>query len=274
MLLFDYHSHHYRCGHAVGSLTDYCDAAEALGLTTFGVSDHGPAYWLPGNHAQPQTQMAYTEVAAYVDEAHALKAAYSGRLDVRVGLEADWIPGHEEPLAALLGQHAFDYVLGSVHYILGQSIFARGRWRTENANDVYRAYYLEVCRAAKSGLFDIMSHLSAIEAYGPEIDSVLSNDLYQMVAEAVAEGGCIVEINTSGYRKMPQTNEPFPNRKLIKALLACRVPLTFSSDCHRPDEVGFGYERVLTMLQELGSVSTGYATTVQRGPIETISVAC
>ena len=43
----------------------------ARGLTQLGVSDHGPAYFLPGDHPLPQTQMALSELPSY-DEGMAL----------------------------------------------------------------------------------------------------------------------------------------------------------------------------------------------------------
>lgn len=273
MLRFDYHTHHHRCGHAVGSIHDYCEAALALGITTFGISDHGPAYWLDGDHAQPQTQMACSAVSGYVAEALMERENYADRMDIRVGLEADWIPGRVDDLKHILDSHPFDYVLGSVHYILGRSIFARTRWETENPSDVYSAYYTELCRAAESGLFDILSHLTAVEAYGPPIAPKLAGHLYPMVAEAIKESGCIVELNTSGYRKRPNDDDPFPNHRLLAELVSRRVPLTFGSDCHSPHEVGFGAERILRALRSYGLEPTGVPVTVCRGPVHTFRYA-
>jgi histidinol-phosphatase (PHP family) len=271
MLRFDYHTHHHRCGHAVGSIHDYCEAALNLGLTTFGVSDHGPAYWLDGDHAQPQTQMACSAVSGYVAEVQLERENYEGRLDIKVGLEADWIPGRTDDLKQILDNNPFDYVLGSVHYILGRSIFARTRWDSEDASDVYTAYYEELCRAAASGLFDILSHLTAVEAYGPPIDPSLAGSLYPMVADAIKDSGCVVELNTSGYRKRPHADDPFPNHRLLAELVSRRVPLTFGSDCHAPHEVGFGADRILAALEQYGLNTHGTAITVARKPILTFS---
>lgn len=273
MLGFDYHTHHHRCGHAVGSIHDYCEAALKLGMTTFGISDHGPAYWLDGDHAQPQTQMACSSVSGYVAEALMERENYAGRVDIRVGLEADWIPGLAEDLKAILDAHPFDYVLGSVHYILGQSIFSRTRWHSEAPSDVYTAYYEELCRAAASGLFDILSHLTAVEAYGPPIDPALAKSLYPMVAAAIKDSGCVVELNTSGYRKRPHGDDPFPNHRLLAELVSRRVPLTFGSDCHAPHEVGFGAERILTALDHYGLKPEGVPYIVQRGAVLTFTYA-
>ena len=65
------------------------------------------------------------------------------------------------------------------------SAFSRTRWHSEAPSDVYTAYYEELCRAAAGGLFDILSHLTAVEAYGPPIDPTLAGSLYPMVAAAI-----------------------------------------------------------------------------------------
>ena len=266
-LAFDYHSHHSRCGHAVGELRDYIQRASELGITHFGVSDHGPAYWLPGDHAQPGIQMASSELPRYVREASEEKAKYADRLSVAVGVEADFIEGHEAALATWLEAHPFDYVLGSVHYVERVSVFDRGRWFREDPETVFRKYYELVIQAAGSGLFDILSHLSVIEVYAPPVPESLASELYPEVAAAIAAAGCIVEINTSCYRKQPDWDEPFPNRRLLRELLRVGVPLTFGSDCHKPDEVGFGHDKVTVLLKELGVTGPAQHKTVLRNPI-------
>jgi histidinol-phosphatase (PHP family) len=264
---FDYHSHHFRCGHATGQISDYIDAAIAIGLSEFGVSDHGPAYFLPGDHALPGTQMARSEVPHYVREALEQKAAYAGRIEVKVGVEADFIEGQEAILAEILESQPFDYALGSVHYVGTSSIFNKKRWAAENAEETYTEYYRLVRAAAASGLFDILSHLTAIESYGPPVPDELAERLYPPVADAVAAGGCIVEINTSGYRKMGG-DEPFPSRRMLRCLIKAGVPLTFGSDCHNPGEVGYGHERVLSLLRELGvRTDSPSRVTVRRSPL-------
>ena len=257
MIVSDFHSHHYRCGHAFGTMRDYIESALAYGATYFGVSDHGPAYWLAGDHAKPGIQMALSEMPNYVAEARALQAEYADRIALSVGVEADYIEGREEDLALLLASQDFDYVLGSVHYCGADqkeeivSIFNRSRWEREQPEETFREYYRLIIKAAESGLFDILSHLTAIESYSPPLTKILRDELYPPVADAVASSGCIVEINTSGYRKRGG-EEPFPNRTMLKLLIERGVPLTFSSDCHNPTEVFYGRDRVELLLTELG----------------------
>lgn len=268
MIAFDYHSHHWRCGHATGEMREYIETAIGLGMTAFGVSDHGPAYWAEGiDHPYPQTQMANSELPAYVADARAVQAEFKDRIDLRVGLEADFLPDRVAALGELLTIHSFDYVLGSVHYALGRSVFDRARWREQDPEAVWRDYYARVIAAANSGLFDILSHLTVVEAYSPPLPNVLADELYPIVADAIGQAGCAVEINTSGYRKMGG-DEPFPNRLMLRALIRRRVPLTFGSDSHRPHEVGFDRERVEALLRELGvATEKPHRITVRRTPI-------
>ncbi len=265
---FDYHSHHQRCGHAAGEMADYIEAAKALGLAEFGVSDHCPPFFFEGDDPTPQTSMAKSELPGYVAEATALKERYAGQIAVKVGIEADFVEGWEEAYRDVLAAHPFDYVLGSVHWVGGSHIFDRTRWEREDAQATYTDYYRLVTLAARSGLFDILSHLTAIEAYGPPLGDALARRLYPPLVEAVAAAGMAVEVNTSGFRKMGG-EDPFPNRRMLRLLAGAGVPLTFGSDAHRPDEVGYARGRVEVLLRDLGrDVDGPRDVTVRRGAIK------
>ena len=216
--------------------------------------------------------MAVSELPNYVAEAVAIKERYADEIALAVGIEADFIEGDEEKLAAWLVAHPFDYVLGSVHYCLGHSVFDRRRWKTQRPEAIFRDYYRQVILAARSGLFDILSHLTVIDTYSPGMPDALAVELYPEVAAAIAESGCIVELNTSCYRKQPFWNEPYPNRKMLTELIARGVPLTFGSDCHAPEEVHFAREKVEGLLHSLGFICEVQPNRVKRGQIQTFLV--
>ena len=67
----------------------------------------------------------------------------------------------------------------------------------------------------------------------------------------------------------PEGDEPFPNRRLLRLLIARGVPITFGSDCHHPGEVAFARARVEALLREVGiAVDAGpQPITVRRGPL-------
>ena len=42
MFIYNYHTHTYRCGHAIGSDEEYVEAAIKAGYKVLGFSDHAP----------------------------------------------------------------------------------------------------------------------------------------------------------------------------------------------------------------------------------------
>src|SRR5438046_1441421 len=129
MYATDYHVHTARCGHAGGTMREFVDAALARGLDEVAFTDHVPLYFLPGEDPDPTIAMTRAELPGYVEEVLALREEYAGRIDVLLGLEADYAEGHEAELAAILEPYPWDVVLGSVHWVAGDWIDAPGSGR-------------------------------------------------------------------------------------------------------------------------------------------------
>ncbi len=241
-ITIDYHTHNVRCGHAQGQIEDYVKAAIARGLTEIGVSDHSPLYYMDGNDPIPGQAMAKDELDQYVEEVLALKARYAGQIAVRLGLESDYIEGMEAFYAGILAKYPFDYVIGSVHHVLDSHVYDHRRWSAKpDPMSVYAEYYRLVQQSARSGLFDILAHTTAILAYSPRPVPAEIEALQDEVLNVVRETGVCIEVNTSGYRKM--RTEPFPSPRMIGKAVELGIPLTFSSDSHRPDEVAYAREQ-------------------------------
>jgi len=233
-------------------MEEYVEAAIAAGLREIGFADHIPMYWLPPERRAPDTAMAMEELEAYVEDVLRLRSRYP-EIPIRLGIEADFIPGYEEELARLLQPYPWDYVIGSVHFI--------GDWNFDHPDYVHRyaewdidELYLQFFRlemlAARSGLFDIMAHLDVVKKFGHRATRDLS-ETYAEVARVMAEAGVTVEISTAGWRK--PVGEPYPAPPLLKELCQRGVPLILSSDAHRPAEVGWGFDRAAALAREVGA---------------------
>ena len=164
--MIDLHTHHQRCGHAEGSLADVAGWAIARGIRVLGVSDHAPRFADPDDHPRPHTQMARSEWAGYLAEAAALREELAGRLDLLVGVEADYLPGSEDAYRGALARPELDYVLGSVHEVLHEAgswnLFEPDSYAAADIDEVARRYWRAVAAAAQSGLFDVLAHLDLI----------------------------------------------------------------------------------------------------------------
>ncbi|MCC7209448.1 MAG: histidinol-phosphatase [Anaerolineae bacterium] len=251
MITVDYHTHNIRCGHAQGQIEDYIRAAIRLGLTDIGVSDHNPAYWLPGDDPMPTVSMAKSELEGYVDETLRLKAKYAGQINVRLGLECDYVEGMEDACREMLARHPFDYVIGSVHWVQDANIFHVRRWDgVTDALPIFAEYYRLIIKSAQSGLFDIVGHSTAMTAFAPKPLADGIEALQDEALAAINDAGLVMEVNTSGFRKM--TTEPFPTFRMIAAAHRLGIPLTFSSDSHRPEDVGYARDRIAAYFAQIG----------------------
>jgi histidinol-phosphatase (PHP family) len=250
--LTDHHVHTFRCGHAAGASRDFVLRAVQLELSEIGFTDHVPLYFLPPAERDPRLAMAEDEFTGYVEEVRNLRKEFEGRIVVRLGLEADYAEGFERELERWLDRADWDFVLGSVHWVAGDWIDAPSsadRFEKEGVEALYREYYRLLTGAARTGLFDVLSHFDLPKKHGHRPGAPLIKSEDAAIA-AAAESGCAVEISSAGLRK--PVKEVYPEPRLIAKMVAAGVPFTFSSDAHAPAEVGWGYERTVSLARSLG----------------------
>jgi histidinol-phosphatase (PHP family) len=256
-MLTDYHLHLRPDGdeasveqyHTQANAERYRAAAEQSGIAELGVSEHiyrftqalevwRHPFWV---------EFAHDDLDAYC-------AFVREQTDLRLGIEADFIPGGEDRTANLLQTRDFDYVVGSVHFIRDgavdmddYSVWGSGR----SVEEIWRRYFEAVADSARSGLFDIIAHPDLVKYWGdpsrqPEGDL---RRYYEPTVEAFAEADVAVEVSTAGLRK--PAGEIYPARAFLEMCVEARVPVALSSDAHRPEDVGAGYEQALELFDEL-----------------------
>ncbi|MBE0338677.1 histidinol-phosphatase HisJ [Paenibacillus sp. 23TSA30-6] len=252
----DYHTHHARCGHAIGNLEEYVQQGIRLGLDQLGLSDHMPLLHVNPADYYPEMAMPMEELPRYVEECLELKERYKGQIDIRVGLEGDYVEGWEQEIEDIITAYPWDYVIGSVHF-LGEWDVTDFRqvhhWEGKNVLEVYRTYYDAVSKAVATGLYDIMGHLDVIKRFGhypkPEEAEEL-RELERSTLSAVARSGRAMELNASGLSK--PCAEMFPSRRMLEEALALGIPLTVGSDAHDPAKLSEHLEKARALLHEVG----------------------
>lgn len=248
----DYHVHTFRCGHAGGASRDFVLRALDRGLAEIAFTDHVPLYFLPAEKRDPRLAMKEELFDEYLAEVAALKREFEGRIVVRLGLEADYAEGWEEQLSGWLARADWDLVLGSVHWVGGDWIDAPGsarRFEAHGTETLYREYYRLLAKAARSGLFDVLTHFDLPKKHGHRPLLPLEDAEGEAIA-AAREAGCAVEISSAGLRK--PVGEAYPEARLLSKIVAAGVPVTFSSDAHAPAEVGWGYEQTVPLALSCG----------------------
>ncbi len=200
--------------------------------------------------------MPMEELPRYVEECLMLKERYKGQLDIRVGLEGDYIEGYEEQIERIITDYPWDYVIGSVHF-LGEWDITDHRqihgWEGKDPLAVYTQYYDAVQKAAATGLYDFMGHLDAIKRFkfgpGPEQEQEVI-ELEKAALAAVARSGKAMELNASGLSK--PCEEMFPSRRMLVEAVRLGIPLTLGSDAHQPGKLGEHLDQARRLLTEIG----------------------
>jgi histidinol-phosphatase (PHP family) len=250
----DTHIHTARCGHATGRDDELVEAAIARGLAAIALTDHAPFYWLPREERDPGLAMAFEELPRYVEDVLALKERYRGRIEVLVGVEADYVAGREEVLVRLLEAYPFDVVLGSVHFLDGWLVdaptsLARLSQGQDEVDKIWVRYAELLIAAAKSGLFDVLAHLDLPKKFGHRASRPFAG-CQEDVVKAVAASSCAVELSSAGRRR--PMGEDYPAPDLFRELASAGVPFVLASDAHAPTEVGFAFGHLVAGAQTAG----------------------
>jgi histidinol-phosphatase (PHP family) len=177
--------------------------------------------------------------------------------DLRLGIEADFVPGREDRMAALLDEHEWDYVVGSVHFLGDYAVDWDDPeidvWRRESTPErVWKRYFDAVRASALSGLFDIIAHPDLVKIWGsarplPDTDP---RRYYEPAVEAMLDAGVAMEVSTAGLRK--PVGEIYPARAMLEMAVDAGLPIALSSDAHLPAQLGYGYDQAVKLLEDCG----------------------
>jgi histidinol-phosphatase (PHP family) len=228
----------------------YREAAGAAGIAELGVSEHIHRF---------RQALDIWRHPFWVEQATDDLDAYCEFLvasGLRVGIEADFVPGAEDRIAALLGARDFDYVIGSVHFV-GEGAVDQDRWDVWKIEDhdpdrVWARYFDQVAASATSGLFDVIAHPDLVKVWGTD-RPLPEGDLrrfYEPAVEAIAASGVAVEVSTAGLRK--PVAEIYPAGGFAELCVEAGVPFSLSSDAHVPEQIGFAYGEAVEFMRGHG----------------------
>ncbi len=231
----------------------YREAASKRGISELGVSEHVYRF----AQALDVWQHPFWERYAH-DDLDAYCQFVREQTDLRLGVEADFVPGAEDRMANLLEAHDFDYVVGAVHFLRDEAVDMEDYsvWdKGHSAEDVWRRYFQSMGEAARSGLFDVLAHPDLVKVWGPaHHDRPLpEGDLrhyYELAMDGIVESGIAVEVSTAGLRK--RAKELYPAPAFLQMCLEAGAPVALSSDAHRPEDIGADYEAALELLESMG----------------------
>ena len=235
----DYHVHvlaHGEYQFIPERINAFLEYAEIRGLTEIGFSEHD-------------------EFASMVDPnlLQRIKEEKAKSIDIKLGLEVDFIHGREMEIREITSRQEYDYIIGSVHFIDGWGFDhpdSRQGFEDRDIDEVYKQYAQLVMEMVGSGLVDVVGHIDLIKIWGHRPRKRSTSQYMYPVLEMVKKSGAAVEINSAGLRK--PVKEIYPAAELIKAMYERDIPITFGSDAHMPEQIGEGLEEAYVAAKKAG----------------------
>ena len=241
-LLYESHCHTPLCGHAVGEPEAYAEAALQRNLAGINITCHGPTPREWGHCMKSFEWPQYLEICARA------RAEFAGRVDVKTGVECDFLPSLTQYWRDFLPRHQLSHVLGSVHPQVDE--YRRIYWNGD-AFDYQKKYYELLAQAAETGLFDTLSHPDLVKntvADDWNIERILP--FIEKSLDRIAATDVTMELNTSGRNKKIKQMNPAP--EILRAMKARGIRVVIGADAHMPERVAADFEDALDLLKECG----------------------
>jgi histidinol-phosphatase (PHP family) len=227
----------------------YREAAGERGIESLGVAEHVYRFTQALDVWDHPFWRRYA-----VDDIDAYAHFVREETDLKLGIEADFLPGGEDRMANLLDAREWDYVVGSIHF-LGEGFVDMADWdvwETGDPEKIWRRYFEVLGEAARSGMFDVLAHPDLVKVWGadrPRPEGDLRR-FYDLAMDGIADSDVAIEVSTAGLRK--PVGEVYPARPFLEMCLEAGRPVTLSSDAHEPNDLAYRYEEAVEMLQEIG----------------------
>lgn len=242
----------------------YCDgkdtpeemvrAAMAQGYESIGFSGHSYAFFT--NYAD----ITMDKQNAYVQEIKRLQKTYAGRFRIYLGLEVE--------MHSPLELSAFDYLIGSLHYLkLGERyvcIDGNAQEKQEVIDEFFggdgqalvKEYFRQLAQLPEHGNFDFIAHFDLISKCAEQVRLFeYDSDEYLRYATEAAEALRphipVFEVNTGAMSRGYRTT-PYPSPRITRMLKDLGFRAVITTDCHDARKLSCGLEEAKQLLESAG----------------------
>lgn len=247
MIPLDYHMHTRFSEDGDDTPEAMCRRAIELGVPEIGLSEH----WDVGPYEQ---KPRFFKPEPWYVELERLRTLFNGQLTIRAGIELAEPHLYPQETAEVLGRAAFDYVLGSVHFVGPNFMFNGEYFQTHTADEVYNGYFIELDRMVRTADIDIVAHFDIPSRAGIPIfgyEPARYEEKIRSALKTCIERGLALDVNVSGLRKTARNIMPDPLILKWYAEMGGRR-ITLGSDAHRIKEVSLHLEKGLQAVQAVG----------------------
>ena len=249
MINYDLHMH-----------TTYCDGKNTpeemvlsginKGLSVIGLSGHGLTTF------DSRYCMSDEDTKNYINEVNDLKNKYKDQITVLCGVEQDFYAG--------LPKYDFDYVIGSVHYVLKDGNYLPVDESADTLrNNVIKYYngdyiafaedyFKNVAQVVEKTNADIIGHFDLVTKFNEGFKLFDETDLRYVKAWREAVDQLIqynkpFEVNNGAISRGYRT-EPYPALPILEYIKRKGGRVIISSDSHSADNIAFRFDEMEQMI--------------------------
>ena len=249
MITGDFHVH-----------TSYCDGKDSpeemvlsaieKGLKRLGIVAHSHLEFDGGYTLKPE------RTREFLDELRYLKEKYRDKIELLSGMEKD--------IFSTVDASAFDYVIGSVHYIEnaekyyaidnGEANFVKAVNECAGGDfiEASKQYFSLTERVVKETEASIIGHFDLITKYndGNKFFDVCDPSYvraWKRAVDALIPYGVPFEVNTGGISRGVKSS-PYPSLDMIEYIKERGGSLILGSDAHRKENLAFEFEKWNNLL--------------------------
>lgn len=255
MLITDYHVHIERGPYTRDWLNRFIEQAHKAGISSLGISEHAYRFHQTKHLLDNPwvNQRKTQDLDEYINLIQGAKK--DAGIDLKLGIEMDWMPENSDAMKDFIKQYPFDYSIGSIHWLGGFGFDLeelKDQWRQGMVEDIYNTYFGLLEQMIEQAPCTIIGHADVIKVFGFKADAY-SYGWHRKLTPKIKASGMRVEVSTAGWRK--PVKEIYPHPSWIKLLVQSGVPIVLSSDAHKPEDVGALYPQALDLLNVAGCIN-------------------
>lgn len=222
-MVYNYHTHTHRCGHADGVEEDYIKTAIAGGIKYMGFSDHIPLKFKDG------TESAYrvptSEGKEYCDVIKAFREKYKGKIDIMVGFEAEYYPELFDEMLQSAIEYGAEYLILGQHFLAPENTGVSANVIMTEDVGALKKYVSYVISAMDKNVFSYIAHPDFFNFGG---DVGIYQEEMRKLCIAARERNVPLEMNFLGIRD----NRHYPNPYFWQVAGEEKSPVIFGLDAH------------------------------------------
>ncbi len=244
--MFDYHLHSSVSFDSESSAESIALAAKEKGLREICFTDHC-------DYNSDRNKQHYPiDLSEYESAYGSLEIP---GITIKKGFEFGLTDWNRPELEKMLKSRAFDFVIGSVHFVDGADPYDLEYWQGKTERQAYLGYLERILECIKiHDDFDVLGHLTYVSrsVYNPTknlLEYRDYNEICDEIFKILIKKDKGIEINTSGKNTLGVL---LPSQEFVKRYheLGGKI-ITVGSDAHNPTRVGEHIEDALALAKEV-----------------------